>query len=842
MTYIFINVKRSEVFMILTDILKKNVKDFPKKRAFSMKVGYRTVHMNYQQIYDLARQVSLFLQHNGIKKGDPVLLFAPNSPYWGVVFWGIMLHGAVAVPLNVQSTPEMIKKIAAQTESSIIFTSRFLKTELPENVKTYTIEFIEELVKNFDPKNFTQTSIDENDLMQILYTSGTTGDPKGVLLTHKNIYSNLLGISKFFKIDGSQEKLLSILPLTHIFEQTIGFFLPFFYRAHIVYAHSYAAIADLMQEYKITKLLAVPEFLKVLLSKIKAQVEKKGKTKIFNKFLAFAGKVNKRWISKLLFYSLHKKFGGKLDTIASGGAFLDPKVEQTWNALGFTVLQGYGLTETAPVVTCNTYDERKLGSVGKVLDGVQVKISDEGEVLVKGAGVFSGYFKNEEKTKEVFTQDGFFKTGDMGYLDDDGFLFLKGRQKYVIVGPGAQNVFPEDIELELNKVEGVKDSCVVGLENHGGMIDIHAALLLESKDFDPQVIVDMANKRLATYQRVTGFTVWPYDDFERSATRKVKKEEVIKFLRAKQDGNLKQAQKETSQKSPLVKILSQVTTVPVSHIHEQTKLIADLKIDSLTRVELLLRIEQDLRVLIDEVLITDKTTVADLEQLIKDKPPVKKPPKLKHWPHSWWARCIRILFYPLIWLISKIFMRVKVEGLEHLKNINQPVLFMPNHISYVDPLAVFVSLPFKIRKKLAFMAAADVLYGEFKYVAWLAELLFNSVILHRKEGEHIKVSLDYIGRLLDKNYSVVIFPEGKVSPDGKLQKLKKGPGLLAVEMKVLVVPVRIVDADKVVPAFKVFPRKFFGKVKIRFGKPLKFALSCDYDDALQNIERELKGL
>ncbi len=826
--------------MILTDILEKNVKNVPNKVAFTMRMGYRTLNLTYKQVYNLAQRIAIFLKKNGLKKGDTVLIFAPNSPYWGTLFWGCMLNGYVAVPLNIQSTSEMIKKIVDQTNSKIIFKSRYLKIDLLQNLKTYEIEFIDELVKEIDHIDFVKEQISENDLVEILYTSGTTGDPKGVLLTHKNIYSNLIAISKIFYIDGSGEKLLSILPLTHIFEQTIGFFLPFFYHAQIVYAHSYAALLDLMQEYKITKLLVVPEFLKILMLKIKAEVDKKNKTKIFNKLLKFSSKINNKFISRIIFRSIYKKFGGKLDTIASGGAFLDPELEKEWNALGFYILQGYGLTETSPVVTCNSYKERKLGSVGKVLDGIQLKISDDGEILVKGTSVFSGYFKNEEKTKESFTSDGWFKTGDMGYIDDDDFLFLKGRKKYIIVGPGAQNVFPEDIELELNKIEGVKDSCVLGLEKTSGMVEIHAVLLLEKGVTDIQKIIDLANENLASYQKIMGFTVYPYDDFPRSATKKVKKEEVVKFLKAKENGELddKKFEKELTS---LMKILSQITSVDVSKIHNDTKIIPDLNIDSLMRVELVLRIEQNLNVILDESMITDKTTVIQLEKIIKEKPFIKKFPPLKEWPRSWWASAIRIMVQPLIFLFTRIFVRLKVEGIENLKDIKFPVIFMPNHISYIDSLPLLMSLPFYIRKRVIFAAAADVLYGEFRYLAWLAELFGNSVIFPRLQVENIKLGLDYIGRLLDKNYSIVFFPEGKVSLDGNLQPLRRGTGLLAVEMNVAIVPVKIIGAQKIVPYEKIFPRKF-GKIIVRLGKPLKFKKTDNYDDVLRVIEMELRKM
>ena len=823
--------------MILTKILEENAQKFAKKPAFTMRMGYRTKTFTYKDVYDVSRRVALFLQKNGIQKGDKVLIFAPNSPYWGCIFWGIILQGAIAVPVNVQSTTQMIQKIADQTESKIIFKSRFLKRDLPSNLKSYDIEFLDELIQEFNPQDFKQSDINENDLIEILYTSGTTGDPKGVLLTHKNIALNLESIRKIIKLKKGKDRLLSILPLTHIFEQTIGFFLAQSYAAHVIYAHSYAAILDLMQEYKITKMLAVPEFLKVLMSRIKAVFEKKGLLKVFEKLLKISLKIKSKTFSRILFYPILRKFGGKIDTIASGGAFLDPELEKDWNALGVTLLQGFGLTETSPTVTSNTFMQHKMGSVGKIIQGVQVKIADDGEILVKGPNVFSGYFKNEEKTKESFTPDGWFKTGDMGQFDEDGFLFLKGRKKYVILGPGAQNVFPEDIEFELNKIEGVKDSCVVGLEKNGGMVEIHSVLLLEPDAQNPGGTIKKANSNLASYQQITGYSVWPEEDFPRSATRKVKKEEVLKFLKEKKE----QFPVKKDGRTPLIKMLSQLTGVDIAKIHEDTKVVSDLNMDSLMRVELTVRIEQDFGIFIDESQLKPETTVAQLQEMIEKKEEMPKPSKLKKWPRSWWARIIRVGGQYLVLLFYRIFIRLKIEGSQNLKDIKFPVIFMPNHISYIDPAPILLGLPRKIKRRLVFSAAKDVLYQEYGRVAWLAELLFNSFVLPRLEGENIRLGLDYMGRLLDQGYSVIFFPEGHVSVDGKMQPLKQGAGFIAVEMDVPVVLVKIIGTDQIVPYAKAFPRKI-AQVIIKFGKPIKFNRSDDYKSVQDRLEKELKEL
>lgn len=825
--------------MLLTKILKDNVNKFGDKPAFTMKFGFRTKTFNYAQIYDLAKKTALLLESCGINKDDKVLVFAPNSPYWGIVFWGTMLRGAVLVPVNTQSTPAMIEKILKQTDAKVFFKSRFLPSEFSSGSIILEIEFLEELLEGFDSSNCVPELVKENDLIEILYTSGTTGDPKGVLLTHKNIYSNIQAVSGIIPLSFAQERILSVLPLTHIFEQTMGFFLPQTYAAHIIYVHSYAAILDLMYKYKITKFLAVPEFLKVFMAKIKDEYSKKNLLWLFEKLKILSLRINNKYVSKLLFNSVHKKFGNKLNMIACGGAFLDPELEEEWNAFGITILQGYGLTETSPLISCNTYNERRLGSVGKIVENVELKIDKEGQILVKGPGVFSGYFKNEEKTKESFTQDGFFKTGDIGEVDKDGFLFLKGRKKYLIIGPGGQNVFPEDIELELNKLKGVKDSCVLGLPTKTGMVKIHAVLLLNDSQIDPRKIIEQANRKLASYQRINDFSVWKQEDFPRSTTRKVKKEEVLKVVREQIEGKPEVILE--NDVTPLIHILSQVSGIDLSGIDEHKKIESELQLDSLMLVELILRIEDELGVLIDEASITPNTTVNQLQEIINKKEPLKKTLILKKWPRSWWARIIRIFGQAKTIFLAKIFIRLEVKGSENLDNLKTPVLFMPNHISTLDPLVILMALPYKIRKKLSFAAARDVLYEEYKYVAWLSDLIFNSFPLPREKGENIKLGLDRMGQLLDQGYSIVVFPEGKMSESGELLDLKKGAGFMAVEMKCPVVPIKITGTADIVPYPKIIPRKK-GRVCLKIGKPVDFKSDDSYEYVTSKIEEEIRSL
>jgi long-chain acyl-CoA synthetase len=796
--------------VVLTELLVRNAKHYPTTSALTMRMGFRTIHLTYKDVYDVSRKIALLLEKNGINKGDKVLLLAPNSPYWICCFWACLLRGAIVVPLNVQSTPSMIEKIAKQVDAKLFLAHRLYRSESP-SLKRFDVDTIKEEIKEFDPEKCVAYAVQENDLVEILYTSGTTGDPKGVMLTHANLSFNIKAAAQMTKLQFAQERLLSILPLSHIFEQAGGFLLAFDYCAHVIYVHSPSAIGDLLKEYRVTIMLVVPEFLKILMGKIEA-------------------------VPRLLRFFVKRKFGGKLYMILSGGAPLDPVLEKKWNDFGFVVCQGYGLTETSPLISSNTYEEHRFGSVGKIAPGLEVRLSQDGEIQVKGPNVFRGYFKNEEKTQESFTPDGFFKTGDIGELDKDGFLFLKGRKKYMILGPGGQNVFPEDIEDVLSRCEGVKDSAVVGIELESGMVQIHAVLLLKDPDIDPKQIINKANEWLTTYQQITGFSVWPEDDFPRSATKKVKKEEVLKFLRTR-DTIMPFI---PNGKGPLISLLAAITGVDASRINGKTK-VSELQIDSLMRIELLAGIEERFGLLIDEAEITGQTTVDELEVKIRDKKTVKTLPPLRKWPQSWWAHWVRIFGQGLIFLFLRIFVKVRVKGLERIEHLSLPIILMPNHTSYLDSLALVMALPKSVRKKFAIAAANDVLYQLYKRVAFLAELFFCAFPFPRKESENIKLGLDYMGRLLDNGHSIIVYPEGQLSLDGSLQQLKRGAGLVAVEMEAYVVPVILEGCEKIVPYGKIFPRAR-GEVRVVFGEPLSFKLTDSYVRATETIEASMKKL
>lgn len=822
---------------LLTTLLEESTKKFRDKPALTMQMEYRTVKLSYNEVYDLSRKIACFLDANEVKKGDKIVLLAPNSPYWICVFWGAILKGAVLVPLNTQSTPKMVQKVLDATKAKVVFKTLHHKQNFSNNLKVFEIELIKEYVANFNNKAFKKTNLEENDLMEIMYTSGTTGDPKGVMLTHKNLYSNASSVSQLVPIL-SQDRLLSILPLSHIFEQTAGFLMPFKRGAEIVYTHSPARIVNLLKEHRITKMAAVPEFLHLVINKIESKAKEKGKFETFEKMMALSSKIPFKLIQRIIFHSVHKTFGGKLKMVASGGAPLDSELEKKWNALGIDLLQGYGLTETSPIVSVNTFDEHRLGSVGKVIPNIEIKIEDDSEILVKGPGVFQGYFKDDIKTKEAFTSDGWFKTNDLGKLDKDGFLKILGRKKYMILGPGGQNVYPEDIEFELNKILGVKDSCVMGLEKEDGRSEIHATLLFDKKHPEAKTVVESANKKLASYQQITGWSIWPKQDFPRSQTRKVKKEEVLKWLKSRE----KVLVKTKEETSPLVELLAEITGVESSEITKQTTM-ANLNLDSLLRVELVARIGEKFGITIREPEIISSTTISDLKKMIETAKPLEKE-GFSDLSIQKWAYILRLFFQTFILLpLTHIFVKLEIEGRENLKDISLPIIFMSNHLSVIDPAILITSLPPRIRKKVSFAASVEALYEKYQRIAWLIQILSNSFKFPTQETESIQYGLQYVGRRLDQNQSIIIYPEGRISKTGELQPFKRGTGLIATTMNTKVVPVKISGTKKLIPfkLNKILPRKR-DIITVKFGKPIQFSRQNSYIETTEKIQDLVKEL
>ncbi|MDZ4228030.1 MAG: AMP-binding protein, partial [Candidatus Levybacteria bacterium] len=490
------------------------------EEVFVYRTGVRRFTFSYSDIYDLSLRMAEYLSKEGIKKGDRVALYAPNSPSWAIAYFGIILCGAIVVPIDFASGKKRAETIVKLSGSKLIIQSSYKFEKFNSSIhstssglKTAIIEDLLFILKAYNPiKKIHQPK--DSDIAVIVYTSGTTGDPKGVVLSHENIISNVVGACVHVSLP-SHFNFLSVLPLSHMFEQTVGFLTPLYRGDKIIYLRIVKpqAIMEAFKKENISAMLVVPRLLSLFKNTIEQDLSSK----------RISGLLHNKITRKIVASLVRKKFGKNFQMFASGGAALPREVFVFWKELGFRVVEGYGLTECSPIVCGNTYGEQILGSVGKSLPDVKTKIVN-GEILVKGKSIFSSYYQNTKATKEAF-ENGWFKTGDFGYKDRVGNLFIKGRKKDVIVNASGVNIYPDEIEAVINKLDGVKDSCVIGLDKGEGE-QVYAVLLLKNKSADINEIIKSANEKLDPLQQVEGFSVWSEFDFPRTTTLKIQKFKV----------------------------------------------------------------------------------------------------------------------------------------------------------------------------------------------------------------------------------------------------------------------------------------------------------------------------
>lgn len=447
--------------------------------------SYKT--FTYKGFVESAEKVGAFLVKHGVRKNDKILLLSENRPEWPIVYFGIAGIGAVIVPLDPKLEPEEIKNLANNSDSVMLFSSSSLMEKVDpikkDPGKIREIVDIDGLLQGVLSSDAPQDDLAKarkmaketapEDLLSIIYTSGTTGNPKGVMLTHKNILFDVEAIAPIFWMLGPGDNFLSVLPNYHTFETTAGMFCALYKGCCITYAESLKShnLLRNMQETRTSVMCGVPLLYKLFAEGIERQIDEKGvPAKILFGMLAFLAKLFRALFRKnfgrLFFGMVHRKFGGNIRFFVSGGAALDPELIKKFDLMGFTILQGYGLTETAPILTACTLDNNVFGSVGKALPGIEIKINDPskdgiGEILAKGPNVMSGYYKNPEATREVL-RNGWFHAGDLGRLDAKGNLYITGRCKDVIVLGSGVNVYPDEVEFALAKSPFIAEICVFG--------------------------------------------------------------------------------------------------------------------------------------------------------------------------------------------------------------------------------------------------------------------------------------------------------------------------------------------------------------------------------------------
>ncbi|WP_322797248.1 AMP-binding protein [Tepidiforma sp.] len=811
----------------LVELLDRSAERTPDRLAVTMRVGVRTTRYTYAALRERARGYARLCLHHGVEPGDRVLIWAANQPEWVAAMFGTFLAGGVLVPLDVRSAPEFAERVITQVEPKLAFAGR----SQAEQLARFEVPVV--VLEDARPPRegpLPAVQLRGSDLAEIIYTSGTTGDPKGVMLTHRNITANVEAGLSVIPID-PDTRMLSLLPLSHMFEQVAGCFAPLAVGAAVCYPSSRqpASLSRTMQEWKPTIIVAVPQVLSLLMAGIEREAAASHRLGLL-RALRSIGQPLPAAARKRLFRPVLSRFGGALDFVASGGAPLDPEVQLKWEAMGIAVVEGYGTTECAPIVTINPRSDRRVRSVGKPLPGQQVAIADDGEVLVRGENVFVGYWRNEAATREAFT-DGWYRTGDLGYLED-GYLYLKGRKKDLIVLADGQNVYPEDIEAALRRQPGIADAVVLGIQQDGG-VQLHA-VLVESVPGSAAEAVRLANQQLDARQQVLGWSVWPGDDFPRTHTLKVRRPLVEAWLR-EQDRSAPRAA--PAPDDPLLRIIASLarTDAPLT---DDRNLGADLGLDSLARVELLSAIEDDIGVYVDDADVGPQTTIGELRRMVASgerKARIRKFPTWPRWKAVQWVRHALVSFF--IFPLLRLGYSVEVRGKEHFAAVREPCLVISNHNMHLDQAMLLRSMPPWFRRKVAIAAAASDIFGN-RLRGFFASLLGNAFPF-AKEGSGVRESLEYVAKMLDEGWNVLIFPEGRLTVIGPMQPFKSGIGLLAVETGAPVLPMRI---DVLRPGFyegKWLPHPR-ARVRVSIGEPVRLEPGMSYQEATAILEEAVR--
>lgn len=789
------------------------------KPALIHRTGVRRFVYSYATLHDLSLRMNALLARRGIGTGDRVVLWAPNGPWWTAAFWGCVARGAVVVPVDFMSGLERAATIAEMSEARLAVQSR-LKPDTLTGIPSLMAEELEFLLQDEEPLP-ADSAAAPDDIAELVYTSGTTGNPKGVILTHANLIANLLQVNAHIPVVGPEYVFLSLLPLSHMFEQMGGFLTPLYRGAAIVHLRTLkpSAIMDAFRDEDIHTVVCVPRLLQLLAGSIEREIESKGFAGAFRRLLRVAEGTS-IGVRRLLFLPIGRRFGRHFAFFVSGGASLPPHLFRFWNSMGFTVLEGYGLTECAPVLTANSMLRQKEGSVGTPLPGVDVRL-ENGEIVARGRNVFPGYYRNEEATREAFTPDGWFRTGDLGTIDGEGDLRILGRQKELIVTGAGVNVYPDELELILNSLPGVREACIIGLDRGAGE-EVHAVLLPDGSGRNPDDILREANERLDPLHRITGCSIWPEPEFPKTTTLKIRKFLVKERILAGREGG------GTQSMDLLVNLICRVTGSLAGEVREDSTLVDDLGLTSIGRLELVNHIEQEYRLDLEDSVIGLRTTVAELRGIIARRERPEERRRFRFWTNCATLRGVRrfldACFHdPLIRLCASI----EVSGMEHLRGLEPPVMFIANHLSYLDQPAIMSSLPARWRYATATAAWEEFFFRNFRTMAgrlWkrftyeYGTMCLNLFPLSQTEG--FRRSLAYMGRLADHGLNILIFPEGARSDNGTLLPFQQGIGLMVRELGVPLVPIRISGLERVLPRGAFLPRR--GTVTIRLGKPLLF--------------------
>src|SRR5688572_16006517 len=804
--------------------------------------GYRVRRHTYADVTRAARGFAARLIADGVQKGDKVMLWGENRPEWIACYWGIELAGAIAVPIDFRSSREFADRIRTIVGAKVVLAG--------DDVDAGTMEVWKLAGLDWDADGpVPAVPVDRDDVAQIVFTSGATAEPKGVVIRHRNILANVVPVAR--EIDKYKKyarpfqpiRFLNLLPLSHLFGQSMATNIPPLVDGTVVFMRSFNPhdIVRRVREWKISVIVCVPKILDVL------------KEHALRIDPAAANpppglSIPARWWR---YRRIHRGFGMKFWAFIVGAAPLGSSLEDFWKRLGFVVIQGYGLTETAPIVTLNHPFKTSTGSVGTAIGGVEIKIADDGEILVRGENVSTGYF-NDAEGGRTSDAEGWLRTGDIGEKDAHGRLFIKGRKKEMIVTPEGLNVFPDDVERAINSRSGVIESAVVGTRatatraTEGTDERVHAVFVLDP-GIDAETVIRNANAQLADHQRIRSFSVWSNGPLPRTEGTKKLKRAAIKEWVASGASPAAHAGDD-----PLQSLLAKFAG---SRSLDGSTSIGGLGLSSLERVELMVALEDQFQTRIDETKFAGARTLDELRSIVTAAPQQAEVVEAVDFP-SWNRRRIvrmirRVSQATWILPLGRVFAWVRVAGLENLEGISGPVVFASNHQSHFDVPVILMALPGAWRARIAPAALKEFFKAHFfpedfsaRQVAtnrlnyYLSAFFFNIFPLPQREAG-ARQTLRYIGEVAGDGYSVLIFPEGVRSQSGDIKPFKPGIGMIGSRLNLPVVPVRIDGADRVLHTSWKWPKP--GRVSVTFGRPMRLS-GDNYAELARQVEQAVRDL
>jgi long-chain acyl-CoA synthetase len=857
--------------MILTRF-QEMASHYPDRIAVQFKESDRYVQHTYRSLLQQVASVARSLSEKGVKKGDRVAILSENRPEWIVAYLAVVSFGAVVVPLDAQFMEKEVALLLASSGAKAVFVSSACRQKLPGNFPHAIITFDpeEDFLFSSMSKAYADASIPPcqagDVLAAILYTSGTTGDPKGVMLSQSNLASNLDSILKLNLFD-HRDNFLCILPLHHTYSAIACMFLPLALGAKVTILNSLKGpeILSCIQEMGVSVLVGVPQLFTGLRRAIFDEIEKKpAPLRLLVKLLLGFNRLVRRFtgvnLGKPLFKAVHAKFGPQFRLGASGGARLEPDVHRDMTDIGFWIIEGYGLTETSPLCTFNLM---KPGSIGIPIPGVEVRIADpdangQGELAVRGPNVMLGYYKKPEETAAVL-KDGWFFTGDLGYRDKDGYFFITGRSKEMIVLSTGKKIFPEELEKVFKQIPAIKEICLIQAER-----GLEAVVV---PDFDYLRRMNLSNSRetiaaeiedlsrdLPPYQHIRGLKIFK-DPLPVTRLGKLRRS-LVRELYQRGGERAKKVVREIDDallKDPVAQKLM-VCLEPFSakkKIVSDDNLELDLGFDSLGRVELIVGIEETFGISLPDSFGSEVFTVKDI--VLKLKELLAGPMKTGERVQRSWANILAqepsadlralfpvergflrntalYLFKQVLNLTFRIYGRLSVRGTENLP-AQGPYIIAPNHLSLADAPAVIARIPWKIVSQTFFLGTTQYFAGIIS--ARIAKLIH---VIPVDVDARLHGAMQMSAHVLRRGNILCVFPEGSRSRDGSIKDFKKGVGILAKELNVPLVPVAITGTYEMLAPGMRFPR--LSKIRVSFGKPLHPG-DLDYDGIVKKLREEV---